>query len=210
VGFSIHDPAILQAIERGLIRREDIEPLAGARMRELYERQAKERQREHGGTAPGKSKSLVVPSPQVIEKGATRETIGKIVGVGGRAIDAAMLPRWSIGLDIPGLKIVSEMNTRQHWAPRARRFKQQAAAVRQALSAANFITPPPFDHCNITLTRIGRRLLDSDNLASGFKAIRDALAEWLGVDDGSDRLRWEYQQERGQAGIRITITGNTP
>ena len=49
----------------------------------------------------------------------------------------------------------------------------------------------------ITLTRIAPRTLDDDNLAAGFKATRDRVADWLGVDDGDKRLTWRYAQERG-------------
>jgi hypothetical protein len=36
--------------------------------------------------------------------------------------------------------------------------------------------------------------LDGDNLQSGFKAVRDGVADWLGVDDGSQLLDWQYRQ----------------
>lgn len=50
----------------------------------------------------------------------------------------------------------------------------------------------------ITLTRIGPGTLDSeDNLAAGFKAVRDGIADALGVNDRHPRLRWFYGQERG-------------
>jgi hypothetical protein len=37
--------------------------------------------------------------------------------------------------------------------------------------------------------------LDSDNLSASCKAVRDAIAQFLGVDDASDRLHWVYRQE---------------
>ena len=49
----------------------------------------------------------------------------------------------------------------------------------------------------ITLTRIGPRTLDDDNLAGGFKHVRDGVADWLGIDDGDKRLTWRYEQRKG-------------
>ncbi|MGL4648999.1 MAG: hypothetical protein ACRC1H_06310, partial [Caldilineaceae bacterium] len=49
----------------------------------------------------------------------------------------------------------------------------------------------------INLIRLAPRVLDGDNLQSGFKATRDGVADWLGIDDGSSRLSGEYGQEHG-------------
>jgi hypothetical protein len=43
-------------------------------------------------------------------------------------------------------------------------------------------------------------VLDDDNLASGFKAARDGVADWLGIDDGSPRLSWRYGQRKSKPG----------
>ena len=48
----------------------------------------------------------------------------------------------------------------------------------------------------ITLTRLGPGMLDDDNLAAGFKAVRDGIAEALQVNDRHPTLRWVYAQER--------------
>ncbi len=53
----------------------------------MYDRQAKERQREHGKTAPGKQKTLPATLPEV--KGDARDKAGKAVGVSGKYIDYA-------------------------------------------------------------------------------------------------------------------------
>lgn len=43
-----------------------------------------------------------------------------------------------------------------------------------------------------------RRIHDKDNLVSACKATRDAVAQWLGIDDSSDRLRFpEPTQGKG-------------
>lgn len=62
--------------------------MVGARARDYYDRQAKERQKEHGKTAPGKSKSLPVSLPEVIS-GDARDHAAKAVGVSGKSIDYA-------------------------------------------------------------------------------------------------------------------------
>ncbi len=62
--------------------------MVGARAREIYDRQAKERQKEHGRTAPGK-KSLPKNSSEVISRGDSRDLAGKAVGVSGFTLDCA-------------------------------------------------------------------------------------------------------------------------
>jgi crossover junction endodeoxyribonuclease RusA len=93
----------------------------------------------------------------------------------------------------------SEANVRGHWGKRARRAKRQREAARLLVRAAR-IAIPKSGPVAITLTRIALRALDSDNLASGFKAVRDGVADALGVDDGSARIEWRYAQERGKPG----------
>lgn len=52
---------------------------------------------------------------------------------------------------------------------------------------------------NITLTRYGKRLLDDDNLAGSFKAIRDEIAKQLDRDDNpKSGLSWTYRQQVGK------------
>src|SRR5690606_17768097 len=53
----------------------------------FYDAEAKERQREHGDTAPGKPKSVVENLPPV--NGKARDQAGKAVGVSGKSIDHA-------------------------------------------------------------------------------------------------------------------------
>ena len=58
----------------------------------------------------------------------------------------------------------------------------------------------------IGLVRVAPRRLDDDNLAAACKALRDGIAEALGVDDGSPTLRWSYGQEQGRpSAVRVTI-----
>lgn len=51
------------------------------------------------------------------------------------------------------------------------------------------------------------QLLDDDNLQGAFKGLRDAIASWLGVDDGNPAIKWEYDQVTSSApeGTLVTI-----
>lgn len=101
-------------------------------------------------------------------------------------------------IDVP-IHVVSVMNMREHWAAKARRAKQQRTATHWACKQLEKPNLP----VTVTLIRIGKRLLDSDNLASGFKACRDGIADWLGIDDADPRVIWMYAQEKGEPGVRV-------
>lgn len=54
--------------------------------------------------------------------------------------------------------------------------------------------------CAATITRRGKKKLDSDNLAHSAKYVRDSIAKFFGIDDGdegelSSRWEWKYKQE---------------
>ncbi len=56
----------------------------------------------------------------------------------------------------------------------------------------------------VALTRCAPRALDDDNLASSFKAVRDAVAAYLGLDDRDSRLRFVCKQEKAKTpSVRI-------
>ncbi len=114
--------------------------------------------------------------------------------------------RWTLDITLP-LKTVSAANAREHWAARHRRVADERMAVRLGFSGQNVMNPPCFDSVVVKFTRLGGRRLDDDNLRSAMKGVRDAVAEWLQVDDGSDVAVWEYGQEPGGPfGVRIQIT----
>lgn len=59
----------------------------------------------------------------------------------------------------------------------------------------------------VTITRIGPRRLDDDNLAGACKYVRDAIATEVGVDDGDERWTWRCEQRIGKAyGVDVEIT----
>lgn len=62
----------------------------------------------------------------------------------------------------------------------------------------------------VTLVCIRPKFIDPDNLGNGFKALQDAVADWLGVDDGDPRIEWIYRQQVGPKphGTIVMITTN--
>lgn len=118
-------------------------------------------------------------------------------------------------VEIP-LKLPSAGNLWEHWRARASRNKAQRAHVSLRLSGrstarnACIACALQGEPLVCTLTRISPRKLDSDNLQSAFKAVRDQVAEELGINDGSDAVRWDYAQESGKQAIRIEISRATP
>lgn len=116
-----------------------------------------------------------------------------------------------ITLHLP-IRIYSNANMREHWAVKARRTKDQRAAGFVSLSDVLDFKPCQHDKIEITITRVGKRKLDDDNLAGGCKGLRDGLAEAMGLDDGGPWFTWIYKQEIGpQFGVHvgIEIEGNS-
>jgi hypothetical protein len=126
---------------------------------------------------------------------------------------AATLPenRTGVRVTLP-LRTISENNAREHHMARARRRKAQrdmtALVLRGHIRAAS-LAPPYL----VTLTRLAPRKLDGDNLQGALKAVRDGVADALGVDDGDEQaVTWDYAQRpatghvllRGQ-GVEVRI-----
>ena len=65
----------------------------------------------------------------------------------------------------------------------------------------------------ITVTMVAHlpRFFDDDNLANALKPVRDEVADWLGIDDGDGRVRWECGQveTRGNVGVCVKVEGPT-
>jgi hypothetical protein len=47
--------------------------------------------------------------------------------------------------------------------------------------------------------------MDDDGAQASCKAIRDGIADKLGVNDGSDLVTWRYAQEKGPYSVRVEI-----
>ncbi len=95
-------------------------------------------------------------------------------------------------------------NDRKHWRAADRQKKAEKEAVAWMFRGA--MRPPVFP-CVVTITRIAPSAgLDDDNLSGACKYIRDGVAEWIGVDDKkTDKVRYQYAQERGQWAVRVRI-----
>ena len=109
--------------------------------------------------------------------------------------------------DAPRLRLVSRSNAREHWSVRHARDKREAGALRAAWTSAGlagWIVPLP---CSVTLARLGGKEMDGDNLQGALKAVRDAAAKLIGVDDADDRVKWRYRQDaRHRGGGRDNYT----
>jgi hypothetical protein len=119
-----------------------------------------------------------------------------------------------IEFEVP-IRTVTGLNAREHWRARARRVEKERLAVARYWQTIAWswrreleLLVKAGDYFVVTLTRIGPRKCDSDNLQGALKAVRDQVAEELGLDDGDERLEWRYEQEqrgRGVLGVRVRI-----
>ena len=144
--------------------------------------------------------AVAVDAAPACEGGAVREAVDQ--GCGGAAgAGECAVARTVIVFDI-GVRLVSVANLREHWATRAGRNKRHRAAAHRATayelaSLRSWARMPDTSRpMTITITRIAPRKLDSDNLASSAKAVRDGIAEALGIDDGSELVTWLYAQTK--------------
>ncbi|OHB81198.1 MAG: hypothetical protein A2W31_05145 [Planctomycetes bacterium RBG_16_64_10] len=117
---------------------------------------------------------------------------------------------------IENLRLYSLANVRSgrgkarmgHWAKRAAIAKVQRQLAMLTTNAALHKAAFAWQMDNklrITITRVGKRPLDSDNLAISAKHVRDGIADELGVDDGDKRLVWVYEQRGGEYGVEVEI-----
>lgn len=111
-----------------------------------------------------------------------------------------------IEITIP-IKASASLNSRMHWAERAKVVKRERAATALAWRRTR---PNLSPLVRVTLTRFGPRDLDSDNLAGVLKSTRDQIAAELRIDDGSPLIAWEYRQERGDYAVRVELHALQP
>lgn len=90
--------------------------------------------------------------------------------------------------------------TRWRGARDARVRGKAAGVVRPAFELAR-VRPP----CTIVLVRVSCGSLDSDNLWSSQKKIRDAVASVLGVDDADPSVTWVVDQVKAPRGVRGVV-----
>lgn len=97
------------------------------------------------------------------------------------------------------------LNNREHWRERVRRVRDERFAVGLILNTCKGQCPAGPGWV-VTLTRCAPSGgLDGDNLQGALKAVRDEVAEFLGVDDGSAVVVWTYDQRRAPWGVEIGI-----
>jgi len=102
------------------------------------------------------------------------------------------------------IKLPSLANMRLHWRAMDRLKRSQKDAVLLALNCNRETVPiPPL---TVTIKRMGKRKLDSDNAIISAKYVRDSVAKWYDIDDGSDLYEWRYEQAIDtQYGVEIRI-----
>ena len=101
----------------------------------------------------------------------------------------------TLRIELP-LRIESVANgSHGHWRTKAGRTKRQREAVQLAIPKHKLPGLP----CEVKLIRLAPRRLDGDNLQSGFKAVRDGVADRMGIKDNDPRVTWVYDQRRGEA-----------
>jgi hypothetical protein len=97
-------------------------------------------------------------------------------------------------VEVP-IRTVSEANQREHWALRLQRKHAQQIAVATLLDNVYANTVAAQDvPLDVHLTRCASRALDSDNLVGSMKHVRDAIAQWIGIDDGDPRVSYQVGQ----------------
>lgn len=104
-------------------------------------------------------------------------------------------------IEVP-LRIRSEANLADHWAVKKKRKDFQKLIVRAAWNKEiNCKIQLPV---KVTLTRFAKQFMDSDNLLTGFKYVRDQIADLLkpglapGRADGEGDITFEYKQEKSK------------
>ncbi len=128
-----------------------------------------------------------------------------------------------LALELP-LMTVSEANARSHFHERARRAAAQRTGAYMALTTplrrAGFTawaigadtreTSVLVYPLVVRMTRLSRGELDDDNLRGALKAVRDGIADALGLKSDRDpRVEWRYAQDRASKkmphGVRIEV-----
>ncbi len=111
-----------------------------------------------------------------------------------------------VDVPIPGLRLARGQNAREHHFARARRVAHEKNVVTLVLRgtvASQMMQVAPL---SVTITRIAPSGgLDDDNAVSSAKAVRDAVAAVLGIDDRDPLVSWLVVQQRGPWGVRIRI-----
>lgn len=59
----------------------------------------------------------------------------------------------------------------------------------------------------VSIVVFRKRLLDDDNSVGSVKHLRDIIARHIGLDDGDERVKWQYSQVRtdGEPGTLVVV-----
>lgn len=102
---------------------------------------------------------------------------------------------------------VSEANRRDTWGKIKRKAAQRERVVEEvSVALAGGAVLPARGPWYVRLTRVDSKVLDrGDNLPAALKAVLDAAAAVLGVDDGSPMLEAAYAQQK--VGVELAARG---
>lgn len=112
------------------------------------------------------------------------------------------------GLKRAGVAVVIPVRTENPLNGSHRHWRVRSAARKRQRHAAYALCPQAALPCTVRLVRLSAGTLDDDNLRAALKAVRDGVADRLGVADNDPRVRWEYGQERckrGTYGVRLEL-----
>ncbi len=148
--------------------------------------------------SPERRERLLSINPQLRPAVALSVTRGEVVDATAHRDGAR------VTLVAKGLRLDVTPNARGHWSVTAKRRAREHSIVTDALAGI----VPPAGPWRVCITRVGPRAMDDDNRTASAKGCRDAVAAWLGVDDGAESVRWEVRGEvaRGYA-VRISVEG---
>lgn len=109
------------------------------------------------------------------------------------------------------LKSIANASQQGNWRQRAKDKRQQRQNAFlysiAAISNKRNLLPRDLIPAKVTIVRVGKKMMDDDNLAISAKAVRDGVADALGVDDGDrTKVTWAYDQEIGKAyAVKVSI-----
>ena len=79
-------------------------------------------------------------------------------------------------------------NVRMHWSKRA-------AFIKEHRVTAYLMTKREDVPITVRITRFGPKKMDRDGNISSMKGVIDGIADRLKVDDGDERINWQYGQQ---------------
>ncbi len=112
---------------------------------------------------------------------------------------------YSAGIRLP-LYLPSTANARYaHWSQRNKIMRAIRASTK---CITNTLHPrPQLDGLKVFIVRIGREL-DTDNLWTACKPVRDGIADSLGINDRDKRVLWNVTQNVTQKQVGCMIQMN--